>query len=142
MCGIVAAVELLSEYNSNNDLSQITEGILQKLKYRGPDDDSLWCSCKEDVDFSLPKICLGHARLSIVDENAYYPIIWTLGTKTMAIIANGEIYNHTDLRKDLITDETNSCSAESFSTNCDSEVLLACVMVSSIFIHPFIRFFL
>ena len=75
------------------------------LTHRGPDGKGLW---------SDEKIALGHNRLSIVDlVGSSQPIIGNNGT---VLVANGEIYNHLNLRSKL---------NYNWNTSGDSEVILA-----------------
>jgi asparagine synthase (glutamine-hydrolysing) len=78
------------------------------MYYRGPDDGGLF------VD---GPIGLGHRRLSIVDvSNGAQPMANADGS--CVIIYNGEIYNHADYRKDLMT------RGYEFETHCDTETIL------------------
>src|SRR5260221_9974645 len=78
------------------------------MAHRGPD---------EDGSVHLDGVTLGIRRLSIIDvEGGHQPIhnedskIW--------VIQNGEIYNHLELRRQLIA------AGHSFSTESDTEVLV------------------
>lgn len=78
------------------------------LVHRGPDDEGF---------FVTPEIALGVRRLSIIDvEGGHQPILTTDRSKVIAF--NGEIYNYTTLRDELIG------KGNSFSTTCDTEVAL------------------
>lgn len=76
------------------------------LHHRGPDDGGVF------VDANIG---LGHRRLSIVDV-AHGAQPMTDGDLT--IVYNGEIYNHTDHREELIS---RGCE---FKTRCDTETIL------------------
>ncbi|MEK9651339.1 MAG: asparagine synthase (glutamine-hydrolyzing) [Poseidonia sp.] len=74
--------------------------------HRGPDADDVWMD--ERVGFA-------HARLAIVDlESSQQPMHGASGT---ALIVNGEIYNHLELRRQR--------STYPFTTRGDSEAILA-----------------
>ena len=80
--------------------------------HRGPDDSGEWWTEDGCVGF-------GHRRLAIIDlsKAGYQPMHNT--TKDLTIIFNGEIYNHLDLKKELIT------KGHSFFSQSDTEVILA-----------------
>jgi len=79
-----------------------------RLVHRGPDD----AGCLIDGDFGF-----GMRRLSIIDvEGGHQPIISP--DRRFAIICNGEIVNHLDLRREL-------GSNYAFKTRSDAETLLA-----------------
>ena len=80
-----------------------------RLIHRGPDDFGYFT----DADFGF-----GMRRLSIIDvSGGHQPI--TSPDGRYAIVCNGEIYNHADLRRELGT-------SYSFQTRSDIETLLAC----------------
>lgn len=101
MCGHVFLYS--KNDNVNEDLlSELTE----KINHRGPDDTGLFV--KDNIGF-------GFKRLSIIDlSHGHQP----LSKKESTIIFNGEIYNHEDLRAELIT------KGYEFNTGSDTEVLL------------------
>ena len=85
--------------------TSVVDRMVGILTHRGPDGNGSW---------SDSKIALGHNRLSIVDLiGSSQPIIGNNGT---VLIANGEIYNHLNLRSKL---------NYSWNTSGDSEVILA-----------------
>ncbi len=65
-----------------------------RMAHRGPDGVGLWQSPARDCTF-------GHRRLSIIDLSnaANQPMVNTAGD--VAVIFNGEIYNHADVRREL-----------------------------------------
>ncbi|MBL4705514.1 MAG: asparagine synthase (glutamine-hydrolyzing) [Flavobacteriales bacterium] len=103
MCGIVGIVGLKGIKKPEQVLNQ----MVQKMKHRGPDDNSTWI--KEDVAF-------GHARLSIIDLGDQSNQPFTSEDGRYTIVFNGEIYNYQELKKTL---------DYPFRTNSDTEVLLA-----------------
>ncbi len=81
----------------------------EKIKYRGPDQQGVYCN----EDFSL-----GHVRLSIIDlsERAKQPLFNE--DKSLVLIFNGEIYNFQELREKLIK------KGHTFFSQSDAEVIL------------------
>ncbi len=105
MCGIVCAF----------DLKQPSEKLRPQLltmskiiRHRGPD----WSGI-----FSHPKAILAHERLAIVDPTSGKQPLFS-EDKKLVLAANGEIYNHLNIRKELETDFK-------FQTKSDCEVILA-----------------
>jgi len=82
---------------------------LDLLAHRGPDDRGI-------VNF--PGVLLGHRRLSITDlsTSGHQPMIDPVSGAT--IIFNGEIYNHIELRSELLN------FGYQFRSTSDTEVLL------------------
>lgn len=89
---------------------EIGENMIRCINYRGPD--------FIDVYFK-ESVCLSHARLSIIDVDSRSNQPFFNNDKSLAIIFNGEIYNFTDLKNELL--KTNRYH---FSTSSDTEVLL------------------
>ena len=104
MCGIVCAFEL--KQSAKHLRPQLLE-MSKKLRHRGPD----WSGIYSDQN-----AILAHERLAIVDPTSgKQPIFNTNKTKVLA--ANGEIYNHRELRAETPDYQ--------FTTQSDCEVLLA-----------------
>ena len=81
------------------------------LAHRGPDGEGQFADPQRGV-------YLGHRRLSILDiEHGDQPM-WT-EARDLAVVFNGEIYNHRDLRKEL-----EALGHRFQSTHSDTEVLL------------------
>ncbi|MDD4004142.1 MAG: asparagine synthase (glutamine-hydrolyzing) [Elusimicrobiaceae bacterium] len=90
------------------------------LAHRGPDDDG---------EFFSGPAALGFRRLSILDlENGHQPMVSPCGK--YAIVFNGEIYNHLELRPEL------EAAGFLFRTHADTETLLCGLMRHG---APFIR---
>lgn len=105
MCGIVCAF----------DLKQKAEVLRPKvlemskiIRHRGPD----WSGV-----FSNDKAILAHERLAIVDPASGKQPLFS-EDKSLVLAANGEIYNHRDLRKQFE-------GKYNFQTESDCEVILA-----------------
>ena len=105
MCGISGKV--------NVDGNPVERAILQRmtavLSHRGPDDEGIF------IDGSVG---LGHRRLSIIDlsPSGHQPMSNEDGT--IWIVYNGEIYNFTALKADLIA------KGHVFRSQCDTEVII------------------
>ncbi|WP_373017458.1 asparagine synthase B [Muriicola sp.] len=105
MCGIVCAFEL--KESSEVLRPQLLE-MSKKVRHRGPD----WSGIYSDE-----KAILAHERLAIVDPaSGKQPLLSQDGTLILA--ANGEIYNHRELRKQF-------AGKYQFRTESDCEVILA-----------------
>ena len=87
--------------------------MLDSIEHRGPDADGLW--------HSRDKRCvLGHRRLSIIDlsDAATQPMVNE--DQSIAIVFNGEIYNHRELRQQLIAEGVQGWRTD----HSDTEVIL------------------
>jgi len=105
MCGIVCAFDVKE---STEILRPQLLEMSKKVRHRGPD----WSGI-----YSNDKAILAHERLAIVDPaSGKQPLYSEDGTLVLA--ANGEIYNHRELRKQFHGSYT-------FSTESDCEVILA-----------------
>ena len=86
----------------------ILKNMMDKIAHRGPDQEGMF------VD---DKVALGFRRLSIIDlNNGSQPMFNE--NKDVAIVFNGEIYNHLELRKELIE------KGHVFANNADTECLI------------------
>jgi len=86
MCGIVCAFDL--KQPSSELRPQVLE-MSKNIRHRGPD----WSGI-----YSTDKVIMGHERLAIVDPTSgNQPLLSEEGRYILA--ANGEIYNHQELRK-------------------------------------------
>lgn len=90
MCGIVGSFRPGGEACSTDVLARMRD----RMAHRGPDGVGLWQSPARDCVF-------GHRRLSIIDLStaANQPMVNQAGN--VAVIFNGEIYNHADVRREL-----------------------------------------
>jgi len=91
MCGILG----LYEPSGISLPRERFEAALGRLRRRGPDDSGIW---HDD------RIRLGHRRLSIVDLSAAGHQPMSSSDRRFLIVLNGEIYNHRDLRPQLVPD--------------------------------------
>ena len=108
MCGITGFWQLNN--TSSSLLKKIATKMAAKIVHRGPDDSGVW------VDPSIG-LALAHRRLSILDlsKAGHQPMISSTGR--YVIVFNGEIYNHLEIRKELVDILWNGHS--------DTETLLA-----------------
>ncbi|WP_047246114.1 asparagine synthase B [Maribacter thermophilus] len=105
MCGIVCAFDVKE---STEVLRPQLLEMSKKIRHRGPD----WSGIYADE-----KAILAHERLAIVDPaSGKQPLLNTEGNLVLA--ANGEIYNHRELRKQFE-------GTYDFKTESDCEVILA-----------------
>lgn len=107
MCGIFGFVSN-GNYSSEKGEKLLVNG-LSTISHRGPDACGILTS---------KKVFLGNTRLSIVDiDSGDQPFVsWNGNT---ALVFNGEIYNHVELRQKLERE-----FGIIFNTNCDTEVLV------------------
>ncbi|WP_282787304.1 asparagine synthase B [Flavobacterium croceum] len=105
MCGIVCAFEL--KQKSEIVRPQVLE-MSKIIRHRGPD----WSGI-----FSNDKAILAHERLAIVDPASGKQPLFS-EDKNLVLAANGEIYNHRELRKQFE-------GKYNFQTQSDCEVILA-----------------
>jgi asparagine synthase (glutamine-hydrolysing) len=101
MCGILGGVN-----------TQLDEHSVARLVHRGPDQSSF---ARERVDDAI-ELTLGQTRLNIVDR---HDIDLPVRIGHAAILFNGEIYNHVELRAEL------EQLGRQFATKTDTEVALA-----------------
>lgn len=105
MCGIAG---IASPSLGIQEISEKTYCMRSFLGHRGPDDVGLY------VDNGIG---LAHTRLSIIDiEGGRQPV--TNEKQTIYLVANGEIYNHKELRRTLAS------NGHRFRTASDCETIL------------------
>ena len=105
MCGIVCAFDLKEKAEVLRP--QLLE-MSKKIRHRGPD----WSGIYSD-----DKAILAHERLAIVDPASGKQPLYSEDRK-LILAANGEIYNHQQLRKQFE-------GTYNFQTESDCEVILA-----------------
>jgi len=104
MCGICG----IFDPSQQNIQQQKIQTMNDTLIHRGPDGEGIF------IDNS---IALGHRRLAIIDvEGGKQPIFNE--NQTIALVCNGEIYNHHPLREKL------QQQGHKFRTKSDSEVIV------------------
>ena len=105
MCGIVCAFDLKS---SSSILRPQILDMAKKIRHRGPD----WSGI-----YSNKNAILAHERLAIVDPISGQQPIYS-DDKNLILAANGEIYNHLELKNKYSTNYN-------FTTESDCEIILA-----------------
>lgn len=108
MCGIVGLIGNITD----KDLNWIDYSAA-KLIHRGPDAGHRWMAPARNA-------ALAHRRLSIIDTGHSNDQPFVSDDGKLVLVFNGEIYNYLELRDSLIS------KGESFRTQGDTEVLLAC----------------
>ncbi|MCB2298646.1 asparagine synthase (glutamine-hydrolyzing) [Clostridium tagluense] len=105
MCGICGFIGRNSSIVKPNE---VIKKMNNKLMHRGPDDENY---------LIRDNVALGFRRLSIIDlQGGRQPI--TNENNSIALICNGEIFNHSELRRELIQ------KGHKFKTKSDVEVIL------------------
>jgi len=102
MCGIAGMVGPMHEH------ADVLDRLLPALAHRGPDDEGRY-----QDDYAA----LGQRRLSIIDLAGGHQPLFN-ADKTLFLVANGEIYNYRELRKDL------EARGHRFLTHSDCETIL------------------
>ena len=106
MCGI-NGIAFSSKSNRRPDRRAL-EAMRDVQFHRGPDDGGI---------FTDERVGLGHRRLSIVDvSHGAQPMFNE--DDSLAIVYNGEIYNHADYRMEL------ESKGHVYRTHCDTETIL------------------
>jgi asparagine synthase (glutamine-hydrolysing) len=105
MCGITGFVNLDGAPASFEKIRKMTDALF----HRGPDGDGRWIE---------GNCAIGHRRLSIRDlsDAAAQPMISPNGRYVLTY--NGEIYNHQELKKELVR------LGHTFTSTTDTEVIL------------------
>lgn len=112
MCGIQG---FFSASNSPISISETQfSSFMRNMDYRGPDAHSVYTSPQKNV-------ILGHLRLSIHDlsESGNQPMHLNTADGLFTIVFNGEVYNFTEIKKQLVGLGYN------FVGGSDTEVVLA-----------------
>ena len=110
MCGLTGFFNSARNQSASEMLATV-EVMAETLRLRGPDDRGSWC----EASFG---IALGFRRLSIVDLSPAGHQPMTSSTGQFVIVFNGEIYNHDELRRDLVA------RGHTFRGHSDTEVLI------------------
>mmetsp|Transcript_12988 Transcript_12988/g.14864 ORF Transcript_12988/g.14864 Transcript_12988/m.14864 type:complete len:650 (+) Transcript_12988:142-2091(+) len=120
MCGLVAAIDdIWSNSNSvtRKDIPILSKDTMSKaaqiLQHRGPDGMQVSTGIVgKEGSANQARWSMGHTRLAIVDpSNRLADMPFNLsfktekGDKIIHLAANGEIYNHNSIYKDMVTKE-------------------------------------
>ena len=103
MCGIAGFVGA----GTRDDLTAMTRALV----HRGPDGEGLY------VD-PARRVFLGQRRLAVIDIEGGAQPLWNEDA-SVCVIYNGEIYNHAELRRDLV-----ACGHVFHTDHSDTEVLV------------------
>lgn len=115
MCGIVGF------FQQGGVIPEIAKATAYRMadaiEYRGPDDVGVWLE-------SNVGIALAHRRLAVIDLSpaGHQPML--SHSKRYALIFNGEIYNHLQIRGEI---ESRSPASIPWRGNSDTETLLTCI---------------
>ena len=103
MCGLAGFV--------GEGTRDILHAMTARISYRGPDGEGHWSD-------DQTRVHLGHRILSIIDREGGAQPMWD-GDHTVGVIFNGEIYNHLELRRELV-----EAGHRFQSSHSDTEVLV------------------
>ena len=106
MCGITGWVDFGRDLRAER---AAVEAMTATMIPRGPDAGGIWCSAHAAI---------GHRRLAVIDLPGGEQPMRAPGTDDVVLTFSGEIYNFTELRRELIA------HGHSFRTRSDTEVLL------------------
>ena len=104
MCGIAGFV---SRDPLGPDASVLGNRLLSGMLHRGPDGEGY---------FASRNVWMGMRRLSIIDPKGGWQPLYN-EDKSVTLVANGEIYNHLELRQNLLA------RGHSFRTGSDCETI-------------------
>lgn len=107
MCGIAGFIDKKNKFSAA-EKNKLAEKMIKTMRHRGRDDEGFYVK---------GKVCLAHARLSILDLSPAGHQPFFSADKKIALTFNGEIYNFLELNKEL---EKNY----KFKTACDTETLM------------------
>lgn len=108
MCGFVGCMHA-QPYKQTEEIMESFKKMNGLITHRGPDDEGY---------FTDDYVQFGFKRLSIIDlECGHQPLSYE--NDRYWIIFNGEIYNHIELRKELVE------KGYEFATESDTEVIIA-----------------
>ncbi len=111
MCGLAGFCNIKADYTKEeNKWLQVLKSMKRVLVHRGPDDEGA---------LLYDKAGLAHTRLSIIDLNrGHQPITREQFGCSYSIVYNGELYNTSELRDNLVR------MGYVFKTHTDTEVIL------------------
>lgn len=111
MCGFAGFFEFAPNRSRDATVQLINE-LTSRLTHRGPDDHGHWVN-------ESGTVALGHRRLSILDtsQHGHQPMTSPCGRFVLAY--NGEVYNHLELRRELLS------GGGTFRGQSDTETIVA-----------------
>src|SRR5712692_3867489 len=92
MCGIVGSFHP----EARGGGCDVVVRMRDRMPHRGPDGVGVWMSADR-------RCVLGHRRLSIIDLSAAAAQPMSNAAGTVTLTFNGEMYNHADVRRELLT---------------------------------------
>jgi asparagine synthase (glutamine-hydrolysing) len=114
MCGIVGVIG--AESLTDTQIQRIRSAN-DAMFHRGPDGSGELLSARYEQG-AAPRLCMAMRRLSIIDlEHGWQPLYNE--DRSIALIANGEIYNHVEIRTEL-----ERRGRHTFQTASDCEVII------------------
>ncbi len=111
ICGIAGWYDRSRKFEEENTAIDQMSAALTR---RGPDDSGIYIQ---------KPVCLIHRRLAVIDpQNGSQPMKKTHRNRSCVIAYNGELYNTSELRQELVQ------NGIAFHTKTDTEVVLAAYM--------------
>src|SRR3712207_2836004 len=111
MCGLVGAIAFTSA--DFRITRTYVDALRDSMAHRGPDGADTWISSDETVGF-------GHRRLSIIDLSSLASQPMSNEDGSIWVVFNGEIYNHAELRAELVALGGHTWKAD----HSDTEVII------------------
>lgn len=113
MCGICGIVS----FKQGSSFSEsIIREMCRVIRHRGPDDEGVYIGTANTAQGEV-RVGLGQRRLSIIDlAGGHQPM--ANEDQTVWLVFNGEIYNHQELREELIA------AGHQFATHSDTEAII------------------
>lgn len=105
MCGICG---LISRSSVSPDQAEVVARLNDRIAHRGPDGEG---------HFRAEHVCLAMRRLAIIDLSTGWQPLYN-EDRSLALVANGEVYNYVELRKSL------EVRGHRFHTKSDCENIL------------------
>ena len=90
MCGITGWVDFGRDLRTER---AAIEAMTATMACRGPDAGDVWCS---------PRAAIGHRRLAVIDLPGGDQPMRASGADDVVLTFSGEIYNFTELRRELV----------------------------------------
>ena len=110
MCGIAGVFTARSE-----GMAVGVARMTDQIRHRGPDGEGIWI----DVEAGIG---LGHRRLSVLDLSSAGQQPMQSASGRWAVVFNGEIYNHLDIRGEI-----DSVAGVAWRGHSDTETLVRAI---------------
>ena len=95
MCGVTGF--LMAPIRTEGELKETAEKMSNAIAHRGPDDANAWADAQAGI-------ALGHRRLAIIDLSLAGRQPMTSSSGRFVVAFNGEVYNHLNIRAELLAD--------------------------------------